>query len=83
MNDEPTVCQAGRCTWLLKYTSIPHGIAVIEKGKNIVLAEPEYIKTLQKKNIAHVLVVLRSPAEASKGFIKGGASIPIEKLSVA
>ncbi len=56
------------------------GLPSWKKAKNIVIAEQGSIKTLQKKDIAHVLVDLRNPAEASKGFIKGAVSIPAEKL---
>jgi rhodanese-related sulfurtransferase len=66
------------------HTKVFHtGLPSWKKAKNIVIAEPGYIKTLQKKDIAHVLIDLRNPAEASKGFITGAVSIPAERLSVA
>ncbi len=54
-----------------------------KKAGNLVLSEPTYLKDLIEKDIAHVLIDLRSPAEARKGFIPGAVSIPMSELAAA
>ena len=54
-----------------------------KKAGNLVLSEPSYLKDLIEKDIAHVLVDLRSPAEAGKGFIPGAVNIPMNELAAA
>jgi len=47
------------------------------------LSEPTYLKDLIERDIAHVLIDLRSPAEARKGFIQGAVNIPMTELAAA
>jgi len=47
------------------------------------LSEPTYLKDLIGKDIAHVLIDLRSPAEAKKGFIQGAVNVPMTELAAA
>ena len=54
-----------------------------KKAGNLVLSEPSYLKDLIGKDIAHVLVDLRSPADAGKGFIPGAVNIPMNELAAA
>jgi len=48
-----------------------------------VLSEPSYLKDLIEKDIAHVVIDLRSPEEARKGFIPGAVNIPMTELAAA
>ena len=54
-----------------------------KKAGNLVLSEPTYLKDLIGKDIAHVLIDLRSPAEAKKGFIQGAVNVPMTELAAA
>ena len=54
-----------------------------KKAGNLVLSEPSYLKDLIEKDIAHVLIDLRSPAEVGKGFIPGAVNIPLSELAAA
>ena len=54
-----------------------------KKAGNLVLSEPTYLKDLIERDIAHVLIDLRSPAEARKGFIQGAVNIPMTELAAA
>jgi rhodanese-related sulfurtransferase len=54
-----------------------------KKAGNLVLSEPSYLKGLIEKDIAHVLIDLRSPAETGKGFIPGAVNIPLNQLAAA
>lgn len=54
-----------------------------KKAGNLVLSEPAYLKDLIEKDIAHVVIDLRSPAEARKGSIPGAVSIPMSELAAA
>jgi len=54
-----------------------------KKAGLLVLSEPSYLKDLIEKDIAHVLIDLRSPAEAGKGFIPGSVNIPMNDLATA
>jgi len=54
-----------------------------KKAGNLVLSEPSYLRDLIGKDIAHVLVDLRSPAEAKKGFIQGAVNVPMTELAAA
>lgn len=54
-----------------------------KKAGNLTLSEPLYLKDLIEKDIAHVLIDLRSPAEAGKGFIPGAVNIPVNELAAA
>ena len=47
------------------------------------MSEPTYLKDLIERDIAHVLIDLRSPAEARKGFIQGAVNIPMTELAAA
>lgn len=51
-----------------------------KKAGNLVLSEPSYLKDIIEKDIAHVLIDLRSPAEARKGFIQGAVNVPMTEL---
>jgi len=59
------------------------GMPAWKKAGNLVLSEPSYLKDLIKKDIAHVLIDLRSPADAGKGFIPGAVNIPPSELAAA
>lgn len=54
-----------------------------KKAGNLTLSEPLYLKDIIEKDIAHVLIDLRSPAEAGKGFIPGAVNIPMNELAAA
>jgi rhodanese-related sulfurtransferase len=54
-----------------------------KKAGNLVLSEPSYLKDLIEKDIAHVLIDLRSPSEVEKGFIPGAVNIPLNELASA
>jgi rhodanese-related sulfurtransferase len=54
-----------------------------KKAGNLVVSEPSYLKDLIAKDIAHVLIDLRSPEEARKGFIQGAVNIPISELAAS
>ena len=54
-----------------------------KKAGNLVLSEPSYLKDLISKDIAHVLIDLRSPEEARKGFIPEAVNISISELAAA
>jgi rhodanese-related sulfurtransferase len=54
-----------------------------KKAGNLVLSEPSYLKDIIEKDIAHVLIDLRSPAEAKKGFIQGAVNVPMAELTGA
>jgi len=59
------------------------GMPAWKKAGNLVLSEPSYLKDLIEKDIAHVLIDLRSPAEVGKGFIPGAVNIPLSELAAA
>lgn len=59
------------------------GLPVWKKGANLVVSEPAALKELMEKDIAHVLVDLRDPKEAEKGFIPGAVSVPAKDLSAS
>lgn len=54
-----------------------------KKAGNLVLSGPSYLKDIIEKDIAHVLIDLRSPTESGQGFIQGAVNIPINELAVA
>jgi len=54
-----------------------------KKAGNLVLSEPSYLKDLIQRDIAHVLIDLRSPAETRKGFIEGAVNVPMTELDGA
>jgi rhodanese-related sulfurtransferase len=51
-----------------------------KKGGNLILSEPAALKDMIDKDIAHVLVDLRDPREAEKGFISGAVSLAAREL---
>ena len=57
------------------------GLPVWKKGGNLIVSEPEALKFLVEKDIAHVLVDYRDIAAAEKGFIPGAVSIPAAELT--
>ena len=54
-----------------------------KKAGNLVLSEPSYLKDIIERDIAHVLIDLRSQAEAGKGFIQGAVNVPMTELADA
>jgi rhodanese-related sulfurtransferase len=54
-----------------------------KKAGNLVISEPSYLRDLIGKDIAHVLIDLRSLEEARKGFIPGSVNIPFGELPAA
>jgi len=54
-----------------------------KKAGNLVLSEPSYLKDIIERDIAHVLIDLRSQAEAGKGFIQGAVNVPMTELAGA
>jgi rhodanese-related sulfurtransferase len=54
-----------------------------KKAGNLTLSEPSYLKDLIEKDIAHVLIDLRPPAEARRGYIPGAVNIPMNELAAA
>lgn len=54
-----------------------------KKAGNLLVSEPSAIKELLDKDIAHVLIDLRDPKEAGKGFIPGAVSITSKDLAAA
>jgi rhodanese-related sulfurtransferase len=68
----------------LGYTKVKifhDGLPAWKKGGNIVVAEPASLKDYIEKDIAHILVDLRSAGSAEKGFIQGAVSIPAKDLA--
>jgi len=59
------------------------GLPVWKKGGNLVVSEPAALKELKDKDIAHVLIDLRDPKEAMKGFIPRAVSLPAKDLAAA
>jgi len=54
-----------------------------KKAGNLVISEPSYLKGLLEKDIAHVLIDLRSREESKNGFIQGAVNIPPDELTSA
>jgi rhodanese-related sulfurtransferase len=59
------------------------GVPAWKKAGYLLLSEPSYLKELIGKDIPHVLIDLRTPEEARKGFIPGAVSIPENELDAA
>ncbi len=71
---------------MLGYTNVKvfhDGMPAWKKAGNLVLSEPSYLKDLIGKDIAHVLIDLRSSAEAKKGSIPGAVNVTFKELAAA
>lgn len=54
-----------------------------KKGGNLLVSEPKNLKNMIEKDMAFVLIDLRSAGEAAKGFIPGAVSVPEKDLAGA
>ena len=78
--------ESARRAEALGYTNVKvfqEGMPAWKKAGNLVVSEPSYVKDLIARDIAHVLIDLRSPQEAQKGFIQGAVNIPHNDLAGA
>jgi rhodanese-related sulfurtransferase len=71
---------------MLGYTNVKvfhDGMPAWKKAGKLVMSDPSYLKDLIEKDIAHVLIDLRAPEDAKKGFIQGAVNVPLSELASA
>ncbi|TAN38978.1 MAG: hypothetical protein EPN25_12790 [Nitrospirae bacterium] len=54
-----------------------------KKGGNQLVSEASNLKEMITKDMAYVLIDLRDPAEAAKGFIPGAVTLPAKEVASA